>query len=468
MVEEEERLQKEKEKEKDKKGETGLEKDIAKLGTAPSGNEEDDAPEPTALDHVPPPEDDAVVEDQKDPNSPLYSAHTFEELGLKPELLQGLYAMKYNKPSKIQEAALPIILGTPSKGMKPQHLIAQAQSGTGKTAAFTLGMLSVIDWNQKYPQAVCVCNTRELARQIADVCKQIGKFTPVEIVTVIPDVEIPAGKVTAQILIGTPGRYQDLMKRNAFDFKKIRIFVLDEADQMLDLQGLKEQTVRIVKAAPKDCQFLLFSATYRPQVAQFAETIVPKPHASIRLTVKQLSLDKITSFWIDCKSDPKRFEILEQIYENLSVGQSIVFVHKRELAKSLARQMKAAGHMIALIHGSDMASEERDKVIDDFRQGKAKVLISTNLLARGIDILQVSLVVNYDLPMKQDRKVDPETYLHRIGRTGRWSRKGIAINFVYDRKTKEDVQYLEKFFQRPIKELKEEELPNLDKIIKSL
>ncbi|KAL6043828.1 RNA helicase required for poly(A+) mRNA export [Balamuthia mandrillaris] len=299
------------------------------------GNEDVDEPLPISVTKgqlLPNQEEDKLIVDQSDPTSPLYSVHSFEELGLAPELLRGVYALGYNKPSRIQEAALPIALGNP-----PQNLIAQAQSGTGKTAAFTLSMLSR-STPEPYPQALCVCPTRELARQIHSVVSEMGKFSEIKPLLVVRDAPIPKTKITHQIVIGTPGKLLDLLKHRTLDTSRIKVFVLDEADEMLALQGLSPQTLRLKNALPgkgKNCQILLFSATYDDKVAKFAYQVVPKPHVSIRLERKQLSLDKIAQFYIDCGSEGNKFNVLAELYCYLSVGQSIIFVAVRILRFSL-------------------------------------------------------------------------------------------------------------------------------------
>jgi ATP-dependent RNA helicase DDX19/DBP5 len=379
------------------------------------------------------------------------SSVTFEQLGIKAELLQGIYEMKFVRPSKIQATAIPAILSTPMK-----HLIAQAQSGTGKTAAFTLGMLSRIDTTQNYPQALCLCPTRELARQLYDVIRTIGRYTNAKLTLAIRAAS--RNKLDSHVVVGTPGTVWDYIKapRNQmFDPRLLKVLVLDEADFMLDKQGLAPQTIRIRKTLSPACQILLFSATYSPQVAKYAETVVPHPHMKIRLQRQELSLEQISQYFVDCRNSEDRYGVLSDFYATLRVGQTIIFVARRETAMALGRRMREEGHAISVLHG-EMEPEQRDKVLDDFRDGKTKVLISTNVLARGIDIFQVSLIVNYDLPVDKTGRPEYSTYLHRIGRTGRWTRAGIALNFVYDDKTRRTLHSIDTFFHgdnRRIKKL---------------
>lgn len=406
-----------------------------------------------------------IIVEQDDPNSPIHSTKSFEELKLKPELLKGIYAMGYNKPSKIQESALPILLAPTNP---PKNIIAQAQSGTGKTAAFVLNMLSRVDSNVKFPQAICIAPTRELVRQIFENIKKMGQFTQVETQLVVKDEDFPP-KVTAQIVVGTPGKILDLMKKRKMDVTKVKVFVLDEADTMMEKGSLSDQAVQIKRVLPKNCQICLFSATFRTEVRQFAERVVPQPCNNIRLKREELTLDGIKQLYIDCKTDANKFNVLSEIYGYLSVGQSIIFVHTRRTATELTKKMSEAGHTVSLLHGGeDMSSKERDRVIDDFRDARTKVLITTNVLARGIDILQVMLVINYDLPLDGHNKPDPETYLHRIGRSGRFGRKGIAINFIADDKSKQDLQYFQHFFKREIEQFPAEKIETLQPMLEKL
>lgn len=403
------------------------------------------------------------VINQDDPNSPLYSIKKFEELNLKPDLLKGVFAMGFKKPSKIQESALPLILSDP-----PKNLIAQAQSGTGKTAAFVLGMLSRCDPEIKFPQALCVCPTRELARQIQTVIAQMGQFTNLKIQLILKEEEYPK-TIDSQILVGTPGRFLDLIRKKSINTSKIRILVLDEADQMIDKQGLGEQTVKLKKEMPRHCQTLLFSATFADNVRGYAQRIVSEPRANITLKKEELTLEGIQQLFIDCGDEQKKFSILEEIYNYMSVGQSIIFVHTRKTALQIAQRMNAAGHRIAtLVGGEDMTPADRDRVMDDFKKAKIRVLITTNVLARGIDVLAVTLVVNYDLPLDAYNKPDPQTYLHRIGRSGRFGRKGIAINFVHDEESKRNLRFFEKHFNIRINEFPKEKIDDLQSMLEKI
>lgn len=375
-----------------------------------------------------------LADQQADVNSPLYSAKTFEELGLHEDLLKGIYNMKFAKPSKIQERALPLLLSNP-----PRNMIAQSQSGTGKTAAFALTILSRINYSLASPQALVMSPSRELARQTLEVIQEMGKFTQVTTAQAIKDESLPP-KVTAHVIVGTPGTVTDLIKRRVIDPKCIRLYVLDEADNMLDLQGLGDQSRALKRFLPKDCQIVLFSATWADRVRKFAEEIAPQAN-QITLKPQELSVEGIRQFYVDCRQQMRgdknrKYHILVGLYSLLTVSQSIIFVKRRDTAEEIHQKMLEKHHAVVSLHGK-MEAAQRDDVIDSFRAGKCKVLITTNVIARGIDIANVNMVVNYDMPTDQYGRADPETYLHRIGRTGRFGRTGVAVNFIHDDKSME-------------------------------
>ncbi|KAG8905943.1 RNA helicase required for poly(A+) mRNA export [Tulasnella sp. 403] len=400
-----------------------------------------------------------LADQQADPNSPLYSIKSFEDLGLHDNLLKGLYQMGFQKPSKIQERALPLLLQDP-----PRNMIGQSQSGTGKTAAFVLTMLSRVDFSKNTTQAICLAPSRELARQIMTVVTTMGAFTPVTTAFAIRESVERGAKVDAQIVVGTPGTLTDLLRKRAIDSKDIKIFVVDEADNMLDQQGLGDQTLRVKNMVPRNCQIVLFSATFAENVRNFATKFAPGAN-EIRLKQEELSVEGIKQFYMDCENEEHKFEVLVQLYSLLTIGQSIIFCKRRETADTIARRMTEEGHQVVSLHGAKDATE-RDTIIDSFRDGKYKVLITTNVIARGIDILQVNMVVNYDLPMTMDNKPDPETYLHRIGRTGRFGRRGISINFVHNRRTYDEMKAIETALQREIVRVSTADFDKMEKDLK--
>ncbi|KAI8337614.1 P-loop containing nucleoside triphosphate hydrolase protein [Chlamydoabsidia padenii] len=400
-----------------------------------------------------------LADQQADPNSPLYSVKSFDDLGLTPELLKGIYGMKFNKPSKIQERALPLLIQNP-----PRNMIGQSQSGTGKTAAFVLTMLYRVQMQIKAPQAICLAPSRELARQIMDVVDQMSKFTGITTQLVVKDSYRRNQPISAQVIVGTPGSVTEVIRRRMVPTRDIRIFVLDEADNMLDQDGLGDQTLRIQSMLNKDIQTVLFSATFPEHVRKFAEKFAKNAN-EISLKREELSVDSIKQFYVDCDSEEHKYEVLVNLYDLLTVSQSIIFCKLRTTADEIARRMTQQGHAVVALHGK-MTPEERDKVMDDFRRGEFKVLITTNVIARGIDILQVTLVINYDLPLDRANNPDCEAYLHRIGRTGRFGRTGVSINFVHNKDTWEKMAMIEQHFQRSIELIPTNDWEEVEKRLK--
>ncbi|KAK3373310.1 P-loop containing nucleoside triphosphate hydrolase protein [Lasiosphaeria ovina] len=372
---------------------------------------------------------------QNDIDSPLSSLHSFEELGLPKPINDGLLAMNFKKPSKIQEKALPLMMGNP-----PRNMIAQSQSGTGKTAAFVLTVLSRVDLTQPtQPQALVLAPSRELARQIQGVTQTIGQFCE----NLIVEAAIPGSisrdtGVKGSVVVGTPGTVIDLIRRRQFDVSKLQVLVIDEADNMLDQQGMGEQCNRVKTMIPNSTQILLFSATFPEKVKAYAQRYAPNAN-EIQLKQQDLTVKGISQMYMDCPDEQKKYDVLCKLYGLMTIGSSVIFVrawYRRESADEIKKRMEADGHKVSVLHGGNEGAD-RDALLDDFRSSRSKVLITTNVLARGIDVSSVSMVINYDIPMKGfgDKEPDAETYLHRIGRTGRFGRVGVSISFVYDRKS---------------------------------
>uniref|UniRef100_A0A8B9UD66 RNA helicase n=1 Tax=Anas zonorhyncha TaxID=75864 RepID=A0A8B9UD66_9AVES len=378
----------------------------------------------------------------------------------KPQLLQGVYAMGFNRPSKIQENALPMMLAEP-----PQNLIAQSQSGTGKTAAFVLAMLSRVEPGNKYPQCLCLSPTYELALQTGKVIEQMGKFYPeLKLAYAVRGNKLERGqKISEQIVIGTPGTVLDWCSKLKFiDPKKIKVFVLDEADVMIATQGHQDQSIRIQRMLPRDCQMLLFSATFEDSVWKFAQKVVPDPNI-IKLKREEETLDTIKQYYVLCNNRDEKFQALCNIYGAITIAQAMIFCHTRKTAGWLAAELSKEGHQVALLSG-EMMVEQRAAVIERFREGKEKVLVTTNVCARGIDVEQVSVVINFDLPVDKDGNPDNETYLHRIGRTGRFGKRGLAINMVDSKHSMNILNRIQEHFNKKINKLDTDDLDEIEKI----
>ncbi|XP_067872916.1 ATP-dependent RNA helicase DDX19A isoform X2 [Heterodontus francisci] len=368
--------------------------------------------------------------------------------------------MGFNRPSKIQETALPMMLAEP-----PQNLIAQSQSGTGKTAAFVLAMLSRVDLSQRHPQCLCLSPTYELALQTGQVIEQMGKCCPdIKLAYAVRGNRLEKGqRISEQIVIGTPGTVMDWCTKLRFiDTKKIKVFVLDEADVMIATQGHQDQSIRIQRMLPKNCQMLLFSATFEDSVWKFAEKVVPDPNI-IKLKREEETLDTIKQYYVLCDNKEEKYQALCNIYGAITIAQAMIFCHTRKTAGWLAAELSKEGHQVALLSG-EMMVEQRAAVIQRFRDGKEKVLVTTNVCARGIDVEQVSVVINFDLPVDKDGNPDCETYLHRIGRTGRFGKRGLAINMVDSKYSMNILNRIQDHFNKKIEKLDTDDLDEIEKI----
>ncbi|CAI5494296.1 unnamed protein product [Closterium sp. Naga37s-1] len=406
--------------------------------------------------------------------TPYSSAKTFEELNLSEPLLRGLYSeMKFERPSKIQAVTLPMILQPPNA-----NLIAQAHNGSGKTTCFVLGMLSRVDPQVKAPQALCICPTRELAQQNEAVLLRMAKYTGITCActasegtgTIISSSQ--QERLGDQVVIGTPGTLKRWMtKDRILPVKSIKILVFDEADHMLDQDGFQDDSIRMIQFITKSnptCQILLFSATFNERVKRFAQRVVPSAN-QVYVPKEQLSLDVIKQYRVRVPSrDAKVVVLKDKIFPAAEkLGQSIIFVKTRETARDLHRKLEADGHRCTSIQGG-MSHEERDDVIREFRSGTTKILIATDVLARGFDQAQVTLVVNFDLPVKNAPPNEPEyeTYLHRIGRSGRFGRKGASFNLVCGERDERTLNKIEKHFDRVIPDVQWDDDDAFEKVLK--
>lgn len=344
---------------------------------------------------------------------------SFDKMDLPENLLRGIYAYGYDKPSKIQQRAIvPMRNG--------RDIIAQSQSGTGKTGTFSIGAMSIIDPELKAPQVLILSPTRELAQQTEDVARNIGIYMKIQVhsATGGPPIaeDIRALQRGAQFIVGTPGRIYDLIRRGALKLDAMRVFIMDEADQMLE-DRFREQVHCILEFKfPPTTQVALFSATMPPEVTEVAEKFLQNP-CRILLPPDEVTLEGIKQYYVELDREEWKFDALMDLYKHLTINQLLIFVNKRQKAEWLAARLSENGFTLECIHG-DMDVAERKKRMNDFRKGMVRVLISTDLLARGIDVQQVSMVINYELPMQR------ENYIHRIGRSGRYGRKGVAINLM--------------------------------------
>mmetsp|Transcript_7322 Transcript_7322/g.11149 ORF Transcript_7322/g.11149 Transcript_7322/m.11149 type:complete len:416 (-) Transcript_7322:185-1432(-) len=377
----------------------------------------------------------------KESNDDTSPAETFDEMNLKPALLRGIYAHGFERPSAIQQRAIrPILRG--------RDVIAQSQSGTGKTAVFSISSLQILDEKIKDTQAVVLSPTRELAEQTQRVIQSLGDYMNVKSHACIGGKSLGLDLKAmeqggAQIVSGTPGRVFDLIRRSALNTRNLKALIIDEADEMLN-KGFKEQIYDIYRYLPPSTQVVLVSATLPPDVLDMTRKFMNDP---IRILIKrdELTLEGIKQFFVAVEKEEWKYDTLCDLYDTLTISQAVIFCNTKTKVDFLAEKMKESNFTVCAMHG-DMDQNERDQVMEDFRSGSARVLIATDIWGRGIDVQQVSLVICYDLPLNR------ELYIHRIGRSGRFGRRGVAINFV----TEDDVSVLrdiERFYSTQIDEM---------------
>lgn len=347
----------------------------------------------------------------------------WSDLKISDDLLRGIFSYGFEKPSPIQQKAIvPIIEG--------RDVVAQAQSGTGKTAAFTIGALSKVNPELKETQAIILAPTHELTNQIATVCAGIGSSMPgLCVKSFMGGSPVSADQQSCEecmphVVVGCPGRVFDLIRRRIIRTDNIKILVIDETDEMLS-KGFKDQIRDIIQNIVGNFQIAIFSATYSPDVREIIPKFMNNP-VNIEVRAEQLTLEGIKQYYISIDNDSHKFHCLKQLFGIANINSCIIYCNTVMRVEELTRAMHADGFAVGCIH-RNMDKAQRTDAINEFRKGVTRFLISTNITARGIDVQQVSLVINFDL----DREA--HTYLHRIGRSGRWGRKGTAINFITQR-----------------------------------
>lgn len=362
---------------------------------------------------------------------------SFDDLNINDNLKKGIYAYGWEKPSKIQEVGIkPVIDG--------KDCIIQAQSGTGKTGTFCISCLSKVNPEIKSCEILTISPTREIAEQSLNVIKELNKFLNYPIAGVIGGKRLNLDEIkTSNIIVGTPGRIFDLLQKSIINTENIKLFVIDEADIMLQ-KGFREQVSSIIQYLKEDCQFAIYSATMPEEIVQLTDQFMTHP---IKILVKkeELTLQGIKQYYIGLSTEEEKYLTLKDLYGQINVAQSIIYCSYRRKVEWLKDHLLEEEFTVSYIHG-EMSQEIRDEVMTEFRNGKSRILITTDLLARGIDVPQVSLVINYDLPN------DKESYIHRIGRSGRYGKKGNAINFVLS-KDSQYIRELETFYNTFISEL---------------
>jgi len=364
----------------------------------------------------------------------------FEHMGLKKTILRGIFSYGYEDPSPIQKRAIPIFL-------KGTDIIAQAQSGTGKTATFSISILQSIDEDIKSVQSIIISPTRELSEQIYTVIRALASYTKIRFSLLLGGLsrsdQINSLREGAQCVICTPGRFNDFLHNGCIDISNVKHLVLDEADELLT-PAFINQIRNVVEILPNKTQICLFSATLPPYCHETAERFLVDPE-KITVRKEQLTLDGITQYYIATENDKCKYDAITDLYSSMIINQLIIYCNTKQRVIYLAENLVADGHTCTCIH-SDLTTNERMNIMYQFRKGDSRVLISTDLLSRGIDVQQVSLVINYDIP----RNI--ESYIHRIGRSGRFGRKGIALNFI-SANDRETMRRIEQFYCTEINEL---------------
>ena len=346
---------------------------------------------------------------------------SFMDLGLSDSTLKSIEEMGYKVPSPIQAQAIPIVLS----GV---DVVGQAQTGTGKTAAFMLPILEKIDPRNRNVQALILCPTRELAVQVNDEAKKFAKNNrDINILSIYGgqsyDPQIRALKKGVQIVVGTPGRVMDHMKRNTLKLDHLKFLVLDEADEMLNM-GFKDDIESILIETPEERQTVLFSATMPSEILKIARTHQKNPEV-IKVAAKELSNRQIEQFYIEVRSRD-RMQAMIRCIDAMGIASSIVFTNTKREVDDLVSKLQSEGYVAEGLHG-DLKQVQRDRVMHAFRQKKVNILVATDIAARGIDVNNIEAVFNFDIPLNE------ENYVHRIGRTGRAGQTGISITFVFGR-----------------------------------
>lgn len=369
----------------------------------------------------------------------------FDDMELKVPLLRGIYAMGFESPSDVQgKCILPTISG--------RDIIVQESSGGGKTLTFSISILQRLEDDKQECQAIILSPTRELAIQTHKVISGLSQYMNINCMLCIGRTDIKEcirDAKTTQIVIGTPGRITDMISSRKLDVSKLKMFVLDEADDLLSLgtnrgQGFLDQTRELFHLLPATAQIALFSATMPQPILELTKNFMNDPLEFLK-PKSHLTLEGIKQYYINVEKENFKFDTLIDLYSSISISQAIIYVNTKKKILWLKEELEKSEFVIACIHG-DMDQQERNEIMYNFRNGNSRILITTNLLSRGIDIQQISLVINYDLPN------DKESYIHRIGRSGRFGRKGVAVNFVTNRDVR-TLRDLESFYHTHIEEL---------------
>ncbi|CAF1712259.1 DEAD-box ATP-dependent RNA helicase 34 [Brassica napus] len=365
---------------------------------------------------------------------------SFDEMGMNDKVLRGVYDYGFKKPSEIQQrAVMPILKG--------RDVIAQAQSGTGKTSMIAISVCQIVNTSSRKIQVLVLSPSRELASQTEKTIQAIGVHTSIQAHACIGGKSIGEDikklERGVHAVSGTPGRVYDMIKRGSLQTKSVKLLILDESDEMLS-KGLKDQIYDVYRSLPHDIQVCLISATLPQEILEMTNKFMTDP---VRILVKrdELTLEGIKQYYVDVGEEEWKFDTLCDLYGRLVINQAIIFCNTRQKVDWLTEKMRSSNFIVSSMHG-DKRQKERDEIMNQFRSFKSRVLIASDVWARGIDVQTVSHVVNYDVPN------NPELYIHRIGRAGRFGREGVAINFVKNSDTK-TLRDIERYYGTKIREM---------------
>ncbi|KAJ3038518.1 RNA helicase required for poly(A+) mRNA export [Rhizophlyctis rosea] len=448
-----------KDKQKEAKRSKELTEDLVRLTTTTNGDEHDQTRPPpnTALRGLSPDTNEKIeikLSEDRTYGKCLdasFGISKFHDLAFQTDVAKGISRMGFSRPSGIQKLALPLIILKPQKSLVPH-----STSRSGKTCAAAISIIDRVHAKINAPQVLYLTSSEAAAESTMQVIENICTYTSVVTQFALPRTLERGDVMGGQIVVGTAGTVLKLIKKARFGLDSVSIFVLDEADNMLDQPETLHAYIEISKVVPKTCQRILITSDFSTLFRAFADRIAPDANM-ISLRQEELSVEGIKQFYMDCKNEEHKVEVLIAIYGLLTVGQSIVFVRQRDVADALAHRMQAKGHECLVLTGK-YDETDRDKAMADFRDGRKKVLITTQTVDRTLDIGEVDILFTMDFPLDRKSRPDYKAYLRRIGRTGRFGRTGVSINFVHDQKSYADLKAIEKQFGQDISQLRIKDL----------
>lgn len=358
-------------------------------------------------------ESDKLYSLQLNDGKSLIANSTFESMKLKENLVKGLYMLGFEKPSLIQNLAIPHII-------KGKNSAFQSKSGTGKTIAFTIGALQLAE-KGKPQQVIILSPTRELSTQVGKVVERIAEFLEMKVCYALGD--FSEDSITAEVIVGCPGKIISLLNSKVIDSASIKMVIFDEADELISNQAFSAQTLKLLRSFEK-AQKVFFSATYSELSQKALAKLAPDAEKFLE---KNEKADKIQLYYLEVPKN-RKLDALKSIFEYLTVAQTVIFVATKNSVDFIAGELMKEGFSVSKIHGN-LTPNERDSSFNDFIQAKTKILVATNVFSRGMDIPQVNLIINFDIPNFSSAE-DQQTYIHRIGRSGRFNRSGFVIDFV--------------------------------------